>query len=151
MPIPQTRLGLYGGPATALPGAAAAPVPILAVAFAMQCDGIPQQFPAAPQERHLSSENTGFGLSVQMLDGNGNPIDVSGAEELELLVKWPGGQVQVVPASFVSNGTDGQIGAALPGGLGGGWGLYWISARAVFPNQVLRTQAGRLWYGWSTQ
>lgn len=149
MPTLHTRLGLYGGPTSVILGDA--PPPLLAVAFALQCEGVPQQFPAAPQEQHLSGGNTGFQLQVQVLDANGQPIDVSAATELELFVKWPGGQIQVVPASFVNNGSDGQVGAALGAGLGGGWGLYFVSAVVMFSNQVLRTQSARLWYGWVCQ
>ena len=81
----------------------------------------------------------------------GLPLNIAAATGLELTLKWPGGQEQVVPAQFASNGTDGNIGAALPGGLGGGWGLYWVGARAIFPNQVLRAGGGRLWFGWICQ
>lgn len=149
MPLPQTKLGTYGAVATALVGGA--PPPLLTVAFALQCEGLPQQFPAVPQEQHLSAGNVGFQLQVQVLDEDGAAINLAAATALELLVKWPGGAQQVVPAAFVTNGTDGRVGAALGAGLGGGWGLYWVSARVAFANQVLRTQAGRLWYGWAVQ
>ena len=141
-----TRLGLYGGPTTTMVGGAAPP-PLLSVAFALQCEGIPQQFPAPPQEQNISAGNLGFALSVQVLDGNGNPVNVASATGLSLVVVWPGGQVQIVPAAFVSNGTDGLVGTTLGSGLGGGCGLYWVSAVVALPNQTLRTQAGRLWLG----
>jgi hypothetical protein len=144
MPTPQTKLGLYGGPAGVMSGSA--PPPILSVAFALQCEGVPQQFPAPPQEQRVSLGNEGFALQVQVLDQNGEPINISAASSLELVIIWPGGQPQVVPAAFVTNGTDGQVGAALGSGLGGGWGLYYVKARVALSNQVLQTQAGRLWY-----
>lgn len=144
------RLGAYGQPLYPLVGAPP-PAPLLSVAFALQCEGLPQQFPAVPQEQHLSGGNAGFELQVQVLDADGNPINVAGATALELLVKWPGGEIQVVPASFVTNGTDGQVGAPLEAGLAGGWGLYWVRARVTFPNQVLETLGGRLWSGWAVQ
>ncbi|MDD5301484.1 MAG: hypothetical protein PHS14_00130 [Elusimicrobia bacterium] len=149
MPTPQTRLGLYGGPTSIFLGAA--PPPVLTVAFALQCAGLPQQFPDAPQERHLDGGNVGFQLQVQVLDADGNVLNLAAATGVELLLTWPGGERQVVPAAFVTNGTDGQVGAALGNGLGGGWGLYWVRARATFSNQVLETQGGRLWYGWVCQ
>jgi hypothetical protein len=144
------RLGSYGQPLYPLVGAP--PVaPLLTAAFSLMCEGVPQQFPAPSQEQRLSGGNTGFALQVQMLDQNGNPLNIAAATGLELMVTWPGGQIQVIPAELVTNGTDGLIGAAIPGGLGGGYGLYWISAIASFPNQILRASGGRLWYGWLCQ
>jgi hypothetical protein len=144
MPIPQTKAGLYGGPAGIITGSA--PPPILSVAFALQCEGVPQQFPAEPQQQRISLGNEGFSLSVQVLDQDGNPINIAAASALSLVVVWPGGQIQVIPAAFVTNGTDGQVGATLGSGLSGGWGLYYVSARVTLANQILQTQSGRLWY-----
>ena len=120
--------------------------PILSVSFALQCEGVPQQFSAPPQEQVLGLGNEGFELSVQVVDQDGQPVNVAAASTMELVVTWPGGQVQVVPAAFTTNGTDGRVGAAMAAGLGGGWGLYWVTARVVVAGQVLATRAGRLWY-----
>ncbi len=139
-------IGLNGSIAPPRYLAAALP-PLLTVAYALQCEGLPQQFPAPPQSQNLGRGNSGFALVVQVLDGDGGAIDVSAATGLELLLVWPGGQVQVVPASFYSNGTDGKVAAALAEGLGGGWGLYLAGARVTLANQVLETYYGRLWYG----
>lgn len=144
------RLGAYGQPLYPLVGAPPA-APLLTVAFALPAEGVPQQFPAPPQEQRLSGGNTGFQLQVQVLDQNGQPVNLAAATGLALTLRWPGGQEQVVPAQLVTNGTDGLVGAALPGGLGGGWGLYWVGAVASFPNQVVRAGGGRLWYGWLCQ
>ena len=144
MPIPQTKAGLYGGPAGIVAGIA--PPPILTVSFALQCEGCPQQFPAPPQEQRISLGNEGFELSVQVMDQNGDPINISAASEMYMVIVWPGGQPQIVPADFVTNGTDGQVGTSMAGGLSGGWGLYYVSARVIMANQVLQTQAGRIWY-----
>jgi hypothetical protein len=144
MPIPQTKAGLYGGPAGIITGSA--PPPILSVSFALQAEGVPQQFNGTPQSQNLKSGNAGFQLSVQVLDQNGIPINIASASAMELILIWPGGQRQVIPSDFVSNGTDGQVGVSLGGGLGGGWGLYFVSARVEFSNQIIQTRSGQLWY-----
>jgi hypothetical protein len=145
MAIQQTALGLSGVTRTAAP--AGPPPPVLTVSYALQCEGVPQQFPAPPQEQNLAVGNLGFQVAVAMLDAEGNPLNLTGASQVELLIVWPGGQPQVVPAAFLTNGTDGAVAATLPVGFGGGWGLYHVYAFAVVRGQVLRTQAGRLWYG----
>ncbi len=150
MPQIYTRLGTYGTASVPLPGNAS-PAPLLSAAFALQAEGVPQQFPDVPQVQHIASGNAGFALSVQMLDGNGNPLDISAASAVSLVVTWPGGQVQAIPAAFATNGTDGIVAAPIIGGLGGGWGLYWVSAVAVIQNQTIQTQGGQLWIGWLIQ
>lgn len=144
MTIPQSRMGLYGAPVGIIPPAV--PPPVLTVSYELQCEGVPQQFPAVPQEQTLGIGNQGFGLAVTMLDAEGDPIDISNAVQVQLMLVWPGGQPQVIPAAFGSNGTDGVVAATVSAGLGGGYGLYHIYAFAVLRGQVLRTQAGRLWY-----
>lgn len=142
MPQAQTTLGSYGAPATfrALQGLA----PIARADFALQVEGLPQQFPAPPQAQEVALGNAGFQIVVQMLDGDGNPIDVSAAQQLEILLVWPDGSAQSIPAKPLTNGTDGSI-AATPGALSQ-WGLYYVFGVAQFANQTLQTLAGQLWY-----
>lgn len=144
----QSRLGLTGSVATA-PLAGPPAAPLLTVSFALQVAGLPQIFPAPPDSAVLGSGNAGFALIVQMLDQFGDPLNISGASSLALLITWPNGEVQTVAAAFATNGTDGQVQATIAGPLGGGWGLYGVAAQALYAGQILQTYKGQLWYNWS--
>ncbi len=51
----------------------------------------------------------GTGVVVQVVDNNGNPVNLRSASGLSILLVKPSGTRVVVPATFFTNGLDGQM------------------------------------------
>jgi hypothetical protein len=143
-----SRLGLLGGPTTAR-SSAAAPAPVVSLAFVLQVAGVPQVFSDSPQaedSNRIAVGNQGFQIVVRIVDANGNPVDVSASLVQTIVVVWPNGALNAMPAQFLTNGTDGRIAVLVPDGLPP-YGLYGVRGFCKFSNQIVTTRDGRLWVG----
>ena len=125
-----TLLAPWGGPTATSPDTE---IPVSSMNFALSLGGpVSAGFtPVVPvQQCQLFVQGTG--VVVQVLDNNGNPINIRTATTLEILVTRPNGVQVAVPAAFYTNGLDGQMvfttSATVPANTGidqvGTWSIH---------------------------
>lgn len=77
--------------------------------------------------------DTGTALQVELLENCTTPIDISGATTLEIIIQRPDLTTVTKTASYVTDGTDGQITADTEAGDITMSGTYKIQANIVLP------------------
>lgn len=136
-----TTLAPHGLP-MAGPSEGVAPVsgPLVVLAFTLQLGGpVANEIqPPAPQSCQNSCPNVA--LQVQVVDQNGNPVDVSTANALEFFLLAPDGVPQQVAASLLSNGLDGMLQYVTTDEDLEVVGVWQIQAQLTFGSEVLRTR-----------
>lgn len=102
-----TTLGLWGGPVA---DDSDTEVPVTLMNFVLSLAGpvSPNFAPVLPVQQ-CQDYVRGTGVVVQVVDNNGNPVNLRSATVLEILLVKPSGTRVVVPATFFTNGMDGQI------------------------------------------
>lgn len=135
-----TTRGLYGGP---FPFQTAG-VFMNAMLFQLSLPGpIAQDFVPPLPSQQCQATDQGVSIVVQVIDTNGNPVNMRVASPLRIIVVRPSGNIAEVPANLYTNGLDGQIffetGATTPYGAGlneaGTWqvqGKFTISGETIF-------------------
>lgn len=89
----------------------------------------------------------GIDVVIQVLDGSGVVVNVRPATKMNILVVSPSGVVSKVPASYFTNGFDGQIYFATGTGTPFGAGLnesgeYRVQAQIILSGNLLFTTIG---------
>lgn len=102
-----TTLAAWGGPIASNPDTE---VPLTLMNFALSLAGpvSPNFLPVFPVQQ-CQDYVQGAGVVVQILDNDGNPVNLRSATLLEILLVKPSGTRVAVPATFFTNGLDGQM------------------------------------------
>jgi hypothetical protein len=105
--VDTTTLAAWGGPIASDPDTE---LPVTTMNFALSLAGpvSPNFSPVLPVQQ-CQDYVQGTGVVVQVLDNNGDPINLRSATLLEILLVKPSGTRIVAPATFFTNGLDGQM------------------------------------------
>jgi hypothetical protein len=96
--------------------------------------------PPVPQSCQNACPNVS--LEVELVDQDGEPIDLSEASELQFWLRAPDGSFRPVPAAFSSNGIDGLISYLTTSADLTEAGLWSIQAQATFDTNVIVSRWG---------
>lgn len=122
-----TTLGTYGGP-TSWPPIGVSPVvgPVVTLDFVLALAGPPPNVIQPPVPQTCQNSVPNVALQAQIVDQDGDPIDLSSASLVQLWLLAPDQTKKPITAAFVSNGMDGLIEAITDAGTlpqAGTWGL----------------------------
>ncbi len=136
-----TTRGRYGCPVHS-PGPGVLPVvgPVVTLAFILPLAGpVPNVIqPPVPQSCQNAAPNVA--LQVQVVDQDGNPVDLSSALLLTLWLLAPGGAAVPVTAALVSNGRDGKLQYITNSGDLPQAGLWGVQAALNYGGNLLTTR-----------
>lgn len=140
-----TTLGAYGGP---VPMTFWGGIFVNALTFSLQLAGpISGDFAPPVPEQRCQVTDSGISVVVQVLDSAGSPVNLRMATSKSILVERPSGVCVTAPASFFTNGIDGQMyfstGPESPVGTGlDEFGVWKIQGRIVLGGNLQFTQVG---------
>lgn len=128
------------------PGVVPVVGPVVTMAFTLPLAGpAPNVIQGPPQACQDSSDNVE--LEVQVVDQDGNPVDLSAATGLQFWLLAPDGTPRPLPAAFVSNGMDGLISYTTDAQDLPEAGLWSIQAMLTFGERTFTTRWGSFWAG----
>lgn len=88
---------------------------------------------------------TGLNLQVQVLDSDGNPLDISSATQIKYKIGLPDGTSIDRLGSFVTSGVDGNVNYVTLFGDLAEPGLCTIQIEVVMPTGIFPTSKGYFW------
>lgn len=140
MLTPITVLGTYGTSPAPGPGPTLPAGPVFTLTFVLPIAGpVPNIIlPPVPQSCQKYCPN--ISLQAEIVDQEGNVVDLSTASSLVILLSPPDGFAQEFPATLVSNGLDGllqYLTVASDLNEVGSWG---IQSQITYGATVLRTR-----------
>lgn len=143
MLTPVTTLAPHGLPGN-YPPEGLTPVigPVVTLAFILPIAGPPANIIQPPQPQTCQNSTPNVALQVQVVDQDGNSIDLSAATGLQLWLLAPDGTKIPVAAEFVSNGMDGLIEAVTDAATLPQVGTWGIQAQLQFGTTILETRWG---------
>lgn len=132
----STKLATYGVPGTVYSVSIAAAPPVY-LNLEAQVIGPNQYFPPAPAYLPRASYNSGIiTIVLQVQDQFGVPISLIGSTNNLLTFELPDLSIQNIPASFLNNGSDGNLTCSLPTSE---FGYYSVYATCYFGAKSLTT------------
>lgn len=134
---PFTRLGQWGGP-----GASYRFPIVIPINMQLQVAG-PQPVAFVDTLQFCQIANAGIQVIVQLLDQNGNPLNISGATALIIAFQQPDGTQFTRTAQYVSTGIDGQIYYVTTAADITEAGLWYAQAQITVGGATLTTQWGQ--------
>lgn len=90
-------------------------------------------------------QDQGIQLVVTVLDGSGNPIDISAASDTVIKLLYPDGTTVDFNASFFTDGTDGKLIYNTAADDLDQAGLYEVQAKVNMASAPKSTQRGKMW------
>ena len=141
MLAPITTLGLPGLLGSyPPPGVSPVVGPLVTLDFILALSGPPPNIiqPPAPQSCQNSVPNVV--LSVEVVDQDGNAVDISATTGLQLWLLAPDGTKVPVAAAFVSNGLDGLLEAVTDADTLPQAGTWGIQAQLQYGTTLLETR-----------
>ena len=137
-----STLGTYGSSPYPGPGLAPIAGPIVTIGLNLALAGpVPADLPVDPPQS-CQAGNPNVAILVTVVDQDGNAVDLSTANAMELWLVAPDATVRPVPAAFASNGLDGNIEyVTAPGDLNEA-GLWRVQAALTFGARQMVTRLG---------
>ncbi len=141
MLAPITSLSSFGAPCGA-PALGITPVvgPVVTLAFTLPIAGPVPNVIQAPVPQSCQNSMPNVQLEVEVVDQDGNAVDISSAIGLQLWLLAPDGSPRPVPAAFVSNGMDGLLEYTTSAEDLTEAGLWGLQAQLTFGAQILTTR-----------
>lgn len=94
---------------------------------------------------HCQVGDTGIVLIVVIVDHYDEPINISTATSMKIKLQLPDGTTVDKTATFVTNGSDGQIQYVTQTGDLAEQGLYLVQGEVVLPGVEVSSKRGKLW------
>lgn len=86
----------------------------------------------------------GFPLIIQVLDEDGNPVDLTGASDIKFILEYPDRNSRTREASLFTDGTDGKVLYTTVESDLTQSGLYFVQVRYSLESEILFTEVGAL-------